>query len=64
MATPVTAATAAQAGLLASVASAVLGFFGFFMALAKLLLVAAALGTGFGAPIVLMAWWLNRKNKK
>jgi hypothetical protein len=38
-----------------------MGFFGFFMALIKLLLVAAALGTGFGVPIVLMAWWLNRK---
>lgn len=50
-----------QVGLLTALASAVLGFFGFFAALAKLLLVAAALGTGFGAPIVLMAWWLNRK---
>lgn len=64
MAAPVSAATAAQAGLLTSIAGAVLGFFGFFIALAKLLLVAAALGTGFGIPIVLMSWWLNRKTKK
>lgn len=51
----------ASSGMLVSLASAVMGFFGFFMALIKLLLVAAALGTGFGVPIVLMAWWLNRK---
>ena len=48
-------------GVLTMLASAVMGFFGFFMALAKLLLVAAALGTGFGIPIVVMTWWLNRK---
>ncbi len=52
---------AEQVGLLTSLAGAVMGFFGFFLALAKLLLVAAALGSGFGIPIVLMAWWLNRK---
>ncbi len=50
-----------QAGLLATLAGAVTGFIGFFAALLKLLLVAAALGTGFGIPIVLMSWWLNRK---
>ncbi len=50
-----------QAGLLTTLAGAVMGFVGFFIALAKLLLVAAALGTGFGIPIVLMSWWLNRK---
>ncbi len=50
-----------QAGLLTALASAVMGFIGFFAALVKLLLVAAALGTGFGIPIVLMSWWLNRK---
>jgi len=52
---------AEQVGLLTSLAGAVMGFFGFFLALVKLLLVAAALGSGFGIPIVLMAWWLNRK---
>lgn len=52
---------AEQVGLLTMLASAVLGFIGFFVALAKLLLVAAAIGSGFGIPIVLMAWWLNRK---
>lgn len=50
-----------QAGLLTTLAGAVMGFVGFFGALLKLLLVAAALGTGFGIPIVLMSWWLNRK---
>lgn len=55
------ATTVAPVGFLASLAGAVLGFFGFFAALLKLLLVAAAIGTGFGIPIVMMSWWLNRK---
>jgi hypothetical protein len=48
-------------GVLAATAGIVAGFFGFIGALAKLILIAAALGTGFGAPIVLLAWYLNRK---
>jgi hypothetical protein len=47
-------------GIIAALAGAVAGFFGFIGALLKLVLVAAALGTGFGAPIVLLAWYLNR----
>lgn len=50
-------------GVLAGLAGAVAGMFGFIGATLKLMLVAAALGTGFGAPIVLLAWYLNRKNK-
>ena len=50
-------------GVLAALGTAVAGFFGFIGALAKLMLVAAALGTGFGVPIVLMAWYLNRKKE-
>lgn len=52
---------ATNPGVLAALATTVAGFFGFIGALVKLVLVAAALGTGFGAPIVLLAWWLNRK---
>ncbi len=48
-------------GVLAAIGASVAGFFGFIGALVKLVLVAAALGTGFGAPIVLLAWYLNRK---
>ena len=48
-------------GVLAALGAAIAGFFGFIGALIKLILVAAALGTGFGAPIVLLAWYLNRK---
>lgn len=51
----------ASSGLLTTLAGAAIGFVSFFGALVKLLLVAAALGTGFGVPIVVMAWWLNRK---
>jgi hypothetical protein len=50
-------------GLLATVLGVVAGFFGFIGAIVKLMLVAAALGTGFGAPIVLLAWYLNRKKE-
>lgn len=50
-------------GLLAALAASVAGFFGFIGAIVKLMLIAAALGTGFGAPIVLLAWYLNRKKK-
>ena len=54
---------AEQMGLLTWLATAMLGFVGFFMAMAKLVLVAAAIGTGFGAPIILMQWWARRKKQ-
>jgi hypothetical protein len=50
-------------GVLAAIGGIIAGFFGFIGALIKLVLVAAALGTGFGVPIVLMSWWLNRKKQ-
>lgn len=57
------ASTIEPSGLLTLIASFVLGFVGFAMAVMKVVLIAAAIGTGFGAPIVLMAWWANRKKK-
>ncbi len=57
------AATVVPSGLLTAIAGFVLGFIGAAMAVAKVVLIAAAIGTGFGAPIVLMAWWANRKKK-
>jgi len=54
-------AAVAPSGILTAIAGFVLGFFGFAMAVIKVILIAAAIGTGFGAPFVLLAWWTNRK---
>lgn len=54
---------ATNPGVLAAMAGIVAGFFGFIGAILKLMLVAAALGTGFGIPIVLMVYFLNRKKQ-
>jgi hypothetical protein len=51
-------------GLIAAIGGVIAGFFGFFVAMAKLIAIAMALGTGFGIPIVLLAYWLHRKKSK